>query len=63
MGSPNVLVDAAPAHMADSQIAAATNPTIHRIWPPAVVVLGLGLTLLWTCVLGYGLIYLIKFIV
>jgi hypothetical protein len=28
----------------------------HRIWPPAVLVIGLVLTLAWTALLGYGLV-------
>ena len=63
MGSQSALVDTAPAHIADSRTAPASDPLIHRIWPLAVVALGLGLTAVWTCALGYGLIYLIKFIV
>jgi hypothetical protein len=28
----------------------------HRIWPPAVLVLGMVLTLTWSAFLGYGLV-------
>ena len=31
----------------------------HKIWPTAVVVVGLGLTVAWTIVLGYGLVKMI----
>jgi len=27
----------------------------HRIWPPAVLAIGLVLTVAWTTLLGYGL--------
>ena len=28
----------------------------HRIWPPAVLVIGIVLTLAWSAFLGYGLV-------
>jgi hypothetical protein len=28
----------------------------HRIWPPAILVIGLILTAAWTAILGYGLV-------
>ena len=28
----------------------------HRIWPPAVLALGMVLTVAWTALLGYGLV-------
>jgi hypothetical protein len=28
----------------------------HRIWPPAILVVGIVLTLAWTALLGYGLV-------
>ena len=28
----------------------------HHIWAPAVLLIGLGLTLAWTALLGYGLV-------
>jgi hypothetical protein len=34
------------------------KPLIHRIWPQAVVGLGLGVTSVWICFLGYGLLRL-----
>ena len=33
---------------------------IHKIWPTAVVVVGLGLTVAWTIVLVYGLVKIIS---
>jgi hypothetical protein len=33
---------------------------VHRIWPTAVVVIGLGLTVVWIGVLGFGLIKIIQ---
>ena len=31
----------------------------HQMWPPAVVAFGLGLTVAWASLLGYGLIELV----
>ena len=41
--------------------AAVGNPTFnfHQIWTPAVIALGLGLTVAWASLLGYGLIELV----
>ena len=33
---------------------------LHRIWPATVVAIGLTLTAAWTCLLGYGLIWLVS---
>ena len=42
---------------------AALTPTVNnyicRIWPRAVIALGLGLTVAWTGLLGYGVVSLI----
>ena len=35
------------------------DPLIRRIWAPAMIALGLGLTAAWACLLGYGLVSLI----
>ena len=42
--------------------AAATNsaPLIDRIWPAAIIIFGLGLTVAWAAFLGYGLVSIIK---
>jgi len=37
----------------------ATGPVFQRIWPRAIIAFGLGLTVAWTCLLGYALIFLI----
>ena len=37
-----------------------TNTLFHRIWPPATIIVGLGLTAAWTALFGYGLVGLIK---
>jgi hypothetical protein len=37
-----------------------STPVIHRIWPVAVIAFGLGLTAVWMCLLGYGLIKIIE---
>jgi hypothetical protein len=36
---------------------------IHRIWPQAIVSLGLGVTGVWICFLGYGFIRLIDLLI
>ena len=53
--------EAAPAVNKPSALAA--TPVIQRIWPIAVIVIGLGLTAAWTCLLGYGVVRLIGFAV
>jgi hypothetical protein len=40
-------------------LAPADDALFHRIWPRAMVALGLGLTAAWTCLLGYGVVSLI----
>ena len=37
------------------------KPFFYRIWPPVMVVFGLGLTAAWTSLLGYGLVKLVEF--
>jgi len=38
--------------------AAVADPIFHRhqIWPPAVIAFGMGLTVAWISLLGYGLV-------
>ena len=59
MRSPSALAATAPAILAASRSAPAAQPLFHRIWPPAIIALGLGLTAAWICVLGYGLVSVI----
>ena len=51
--------EAAPA--VDKPSAPAAMRVIQRIWPIAVIVIGLVLTAAWTCLLGYGIAKLIGF--
>jgi hypothetical protein len=44
-----------------SNSSAAAIPVIDRIWPIAVIAFGLGLTAAWVCLLGYGVVRLIRF--
>jgi hypothetical protein len=30
------------------------EPLIHRLWPQAIIGIGLGVTGAWICILGYG---------
>jgi hypothetical protein len=46
---------------AQTEQAAEASRALHRIWPLAVVAFGLGLTAAWTCLLGYGLVFLIGY--
>ena len=39
---------------------AGSRKVIDKIWPTAVVVIGLGLTVAWTIVLAYGLVKIIR---
>jgi hypothetical protein len=59
MRSPSGLAATAPAISAASRSAPAAQPLFHRIWPPAIIALGLGLTAAWTCLLGYELVIVI----
>jgi hypothetical protein len=42
--------------------AAAAEPIFHRdqIWPPAIIAFGMGLTVAWISLLGYGLVEFIE---
>jgi len=31
----------------------------HRVWPAAVILLGVGLNIAWVALLGYGLVWLL----
>ncbi len=43
--------------------APAPDPLVLRIWPLAMVALGLGLTAIWISLLGYGLVTLIGVVI
>ena len=49
-----------PNPIAEPVAAQTIEARIHRIWPAAVVAVGLALTAVWSCFLGYGLIALIS---
>ena len=59
MRSPSAFAATAPAIAADPRSAPASQPLVHKIWPPAMLALGLGLTAAWTCLMAYGLVSLI----
>jgi hypothetical protein len=42
-----------------TDLASVPESRIHRILPQAMVGIGLGLTVAWTCLLGYGFIILV----
>jgi len=44
----------------DLPAAPAREPLFRRIWPQAMIVLGLGLTMAWICFLGYEVVKLIE---
>lgn len=49
-----------PAAMVGSRFTPAAQPLLQRIWPQAMIALGLGLTVAWTGLLVYGLAKLIE---
>lgn len=59
MRSPSAFDVSAPATEAKPVSLAAVQPLFDRIWPPAVIALGLGLTATWVSLLGYGLVRLV----
>jgi len=61
MQSPSASVSAAPPLPAELSFDPAPEPVIHRIWPAAIIAFGLGLTVVWVCLLGYGLVRLVEF--
>jgi hypothetical protein len=48
--------------IAPAASAAVADPIFYfdQIWPPAIIATGLGLTMAWVSLLGYGLIELIE---
>jgi hypothetical protein len=48
-------------------VALKSDPPAQRVqhpeWPAAIIAFGLGLTVAWVCLLGYGLVVLIDFVV
>lgn len=61
MRSPSA-VASATSPVSDVGSVPAPEPAIRRIWPSTVVVVGLGLSVVWSCVLAYGLFYLIRIV-
>ena len=53
--------EAAP--VVDKPSAPAATPVIQRIWPIAVLVIGVELTAAWICFLGYGLVKLVQLVI
>ena len=49
-----------PNPIVEPVVAQTIEARVHRIWPAAVVAVGLALTAVWSCFLGYGLIALIS---
>jgi hypothetical protein len=41
----------------------ARKVSVHQIWPKAVIWIGVGLTAVWICFLGYGLIKLVELVI
>jgi hypothetical protein len=37
--------------------------SVHQIWPTAVIGFGLGLTAVWICFLGYGLVRIVELLI
>lgn len=47
----------------NAAVAAPVKPLIHRIWPTAIVGVGLGITVAWTFILAYGFIRLVELLI
>ena len=60
MRSPPAVAAIGPSIVAERRSDSAVQPLFYRIWPPAIIALGLGLTAAWACLLGYGLVSLIS---
>jgi len=41
-------------------IAADPKALFHRVWPTALIILGLGVSVAWTALLGYGAVTLVR---
>jgi hypothetical protein len=48
------------AEKADLRSASPTAPPFERVWPLAFFALAVGLTVVWTGLLGYALVFLVK---
>jgi len=46
-----------------SQLELEAQPQSRPLWPAAVILLGLGLTLIWTLLLGYGLVRIVEAVI
>ena len=55
MTTNEITYEVAPTHDA----ARAREPFLRRIWPAAAIILGLGLSVVWTCFLGFEIARLI----
>jgi uncharacterized protein DUF6455 len=47
-------------NIAQTALAPADDTLVDRIWSRAIILFGLALTVAWTCLLGYGLVTIIK---
>ena len=56
MGSPSAFTATARTLAKDASSSPAARTLFHRIWRPALIATGLGLSATWTCLLGYGLV-------
>ena len=45
--------------IAPAALVPADDNLFYRIWPPAMIAFGLGLTVAWVALLGYGIVSLI----
>jgi hypothetical protein len=61
MPPPSASISVAPLPAEDLRFAPAHEPVIRRIWSSAIITFGLGLSVVWTCLLGYGLVRLFEF--
>ena len=49
---------------ADASVAQAPEPFVRRNWlPQAIVGIGLGVTVVWICILAYGFVKLVELLI
>lgn len=60
MGSPSAFSAVGSAITAEPACDRPFQPLFDRIWPPALITFGLGLTAAWMGLLAYGLFSLVS---
>jgi hypothetical protein len=63
MESPSAVAATVPALATDESATPEARPLFHRVWPAAIIALGLGLSATWACLLGYEFVSVIALII